>query len=73
MPDRLLGRVGAAGALVTWGSIPLGLLAAGYLMQGLGARATFLVLGGVFTVVAVAAVSAGVIRRAARLEAMIPE
>jgi predicted MFS family arabinose efflux permease len=72
VPDRLLGRVGAAGSLVTWGSIPLGLLSAGYLIQSFGARATFLVLGGVFTVVAVAAVSARVIRQASRLEAMIP-
>lgn len=64
VPDRLLGRVASAGALVTWGSIPLGSLAAGYLLAGLGARWTFVVLGGVFTVVGIAAVSAGPIRRA---------
>jgi MFS family permease len=68
VPDRLLGRVQSAGSLVTWGSIPLGSLAAGYLIQGLGARSTFLVLGAVFTVVALAAVSARVIRQAASLE-----
>ena len=73
VPDRLLGRVGAAGSLVTWGSIPLGTLTAGYLAQDVGARATFLVLGGVFNVVAVAAVSARVIRRATRLEVMMHE
>jgi MFS family permease len=68
VPDRLLGRVQSAGSLVTWGSIPLGSLAAGYLTQDLGARSTFLVLGAVFTVVALAAVSARVIRQAATLE-----
>ncbi|HEX6788001.1 MAG TPA: hypothetical protein VF091_02070 [Gaiellaceae bacterium] len=48
-------------------------LGAGYLTPGIGARATFLVLGVVFTVVAVAATSARVIRQAAGLEEMIPE
>jgi hypothetical protein len=68
VPDRLLGRVASAGALVTWGSIPLGSLAAGYLIEGLGARETFVVLGGVFTVVGIAAVSARPIRSATMTE-----
>jgi MFS family permease len=68
VPDRLLGRVQSAGSLATWGSIPLGSLAAGYLTQSLGARATFVVLGGVFTAVALTAVCARVIRHASTLE-----
>ncbi|HZS23375.1 MAG TPA: MFS transporter [Gaiellaceae bacterium] len=72
VPDRLLGRTQSAGAVVTWGTIPLGSLAAGFLTQDLGARATFVVLGGIFTVVGIAAVSARVIRQASRLDAMMP-
>ena len=68
VPDRLLGRVASVGSLVTWGTIPLGSLAAGYLLAGIGARGTFVVLGAVFTVVGVAAVSARPIRRATMLE-----
>src|SRR5581483_1464209 len=71
VPDRLLGRVQSAGSLVTWGSIPLGSLAAGYLTESLGARWTFVVLGCVFTAVALAAVSARVIRQAATLTAPV--
>jgi MFS family permease len=67
VPDRLLGRVGSAGRLVTWGTIPLGSLAAGYLIEGVGARATFLVLACVFVVVGVAALAARSIRSASML------
>lgn len=69
VPDRLLGRVQSAGALVTWGAIPLGSLAAGFLTQDVGARPTFLVLGAILGAVAVAAASARVIREATRLDA----
>jgi MFS family permease len=64
VPDRLLGRVQSAGALVSWGTIPLGALAAGFLLEALGARPTFLVLAGIFVVVAVGATSARTIRQA---------
>jgi predicted MFS family arabinose efflux permease len=67
VPDRLLGRVGSAGRLVTWGTIPLGSLAAGYLIEGVGARRTFLVLACVFVVVGIAAVAARSIRSATML------
>jgi MFS family permease len=43
-PDRLLGRVRSATKLVAWGSIPLGILVAGYLASALGARPTLIVL-----------------------------
>jgi predicted MFS family arabinose efflux permease len=43
-PDRLLGRVRSAARVVTWGSIPLGTLAGGFLAAAFGAQATLLVL-----------------------------
>jgi MFS family permease len=64
VPDRLLGRVQSAGALVAWGTIPLGTLAAGFLLEALEARGTFLVLAGIFLVVALAASAARSIRNA---------
>jgi MFS family permease len=70
VPDRLLGRVQSAGALVSWGALPLGVLAGGFLIEGLGTRPTFLVLAGVFFVVAVGATSANVIRNAPRIESL---
>jgi MFS family permease len=70
VPDRLLGRVSSAGSLVSWGAIPLGSLAAGFLTEGIGAHSTFLVLAGIFTVVAAAATSARTIRNAPRLESL---
>jgi MFS family permease len=62
VPDRLLGRVQSAGALVSWGTLPLGVLAGGFLIEALGPRSTFLVLAGIFTMVAIGATSARVIR-----------
>jgi predicted MFS family arabinose efflux permease len=54
-PNRLLGRVRSAARLVTWGSIPLGTLAGGFLAAAFGARATLLVLTAVMCGVAAAA------------------
>lgn len=54
-PDRLLGRVRSAARLVTWGSIPLGALAGGFLASAFGARATLLILTAIMCGVAVAA------------------
>jgi MFS family permease len=71
VPDRLLGRVQSAGSLVSWGTIPLGALAGGFLIEGLGTRPTFLVLAGIFLVVAVGATSARVIREAPRIDALL--
>jgi MFS family permease len=70
VPDRLLGRVQSAGALVSWGTLPLGALAGGFLIEALGPRSTFLVLAGIFLVVAIGATSARVIRNAPRIEAL---
>lgn len=51
-PDRLLGRVRSVTKLVAWGSIPLGILVAGFVASALGARQTLLVLAGVMLTVA---------------------
>ena len=54
-PDRLLGRVRSAARLVTWGSIPLGTLAGGFLAEAFGAQPTLLILTGIMSGVAAAA------------------
>lgn len=56
-PDRLLGRVRSAARMVTWGSIPLGTLAGGFLAGALGAQPTLLILTGLMCGVAAAASS----------------
>jgi predicted MFS family arabinose efflux permease len=70
VPDRLLGRVQSAGALVSWGTIPLGSLAAGFLLEIISAQATFLVLAGLFVLIALGATSARVIRTAPRVDSL---
>ena len=71
VPDRLLGRVQSAGALVGWGTIPLGSLAAGLLIEGTGTRTSFLILAAIFLVTAIAATSAKVMRNAPRVETLL--
>jgi predicted MFS family arabinose efflux permease len=55
VPDRLLGRVGSVVLLVAWGTIPLGAISAGFLLEGFGAVTSMLVLAGVSVAVAVGA------------------
>jgi predicted MFS family arabinose efflux permease len=55
VPDRLLGRVGSVVLLVAWGTIPLGSISAGFLLEGFGAVTSMLVLAGVSFAVAVGA------------------
>jgi hypothetical protein len=55
VPDRLLGRVGSVILLVAWGTIPLGAISAGFLLEGLGAVTAMLVLAGVSVAVALGA------------------
>jgi MFS family permease len=71
VPDRLLGRVQSAGGLVSWGVIPLGSLAAGFLIEGAGTRKSFLVLAAIFLVTAIAATAAKPIRDAPRIESLL--
>jgi MFS family permease len=62
VPDRLLGRVGSVVLLVAWGTIPLGAISAGFLLEGLGAVTTMLVLAGVNVAVALGASLARTVR-----------
>jgi MFS family permease len=67
-PDRLRGRVGGVQGLVAWGSIPLGSLVGGLLLQWLGGTPATLTLAGVMLVIAVAASLSPAIRHAPRLD-----
>jgi MFS family permease len=71
VPDRLMGRVASAGGLVSWGTLPLGALAGALLIEAIGARSTFVVLAGIFFVVAIAATSARVIREVPPVESLL--
>jgi len=73
VPDRLQARTQSAARLVAWGTIPLGSLAAGFLLQALGAIASFLVLAGVSLGVAVAATATRVVRHAPQVEALLAD
>jgi hypothetical protein len=53
----------AAAGLVTWGSIPLGALAGGFLAAAFGAQTTLLILTGIMCGVAAAATLARGIRQ----------
>jgi predicted MFS family arabinose efflux permease len=55
VPDRLLGRVGSFILLVAWGTIPLGAISAGFLLEAFGAVTSMLLLAGVSFAVAVGA------------------
>jgi predicted MFS family arabinose efflux permease len=55
VPDRLLGRVGSVILLVAWGTIPLGAISAGFLLEAFGAATSMLVLAGVSFAVAIGA------------------
>ena len=68
MPDRLLGRVGSVILLVAWGTIPLGAISAGFLLEGLGADKTLLVLAGVNLAVALGATLARTVRNVPPVE-----
>ncbi|MDP9866645.1 MULTISPECIES: MFS transporter [Streptosporangium] len=47
VPDRLLGRYGAAARLLTWGTLPIGAGLAGLLAEIMGLTGTFAVFAGV--------------------------
>ncbi|HEY8629293.1 MAG TPA: hypothetical protein VIL73_01950, partial [Gaiellaceae bacterium] len=56
---------------VSWGTLPLGVLAGGFLIEALGPRSTFLVLAGIFTVVAIGATSSRVIREVPPVDSLL--
>jgi MFS family permease len=71
VPDRLLARTQSASLVVAWGAIPLGQLAAGFLLQSLGAANTLLVLAGANVALAAAAAASSSIRNARRVEELL--
>lgn len=73
VPDRLQARTQSAARLVAWGTIPLGSLAAGFLLQTVGTTTSFLVLAGLSLGVATAATMTRVIRNAPQVEALLAE
>ena len=72
VPDRLLGRVGSVILLVAWGTIPLGAIAAGVLLEELGAVSSMLVLGGVSLAVALGATLTRTVRNVPPVEELAP-
>jgi MFS family permease len=45
VPDELMGRVGAAGRLISWGTYPLGAVLGGWIAEAIGLRAPFIICG----------------------------
>jgi predicted MFS family arabinose efflux permease len=68
VPDRLLARVQSAALVVAWGMTPLGSLAAGLLLEAIGAVTSLLVLAAVSGAVAVCATLVPAVRRAPEIE-----
>ena len=66
-PDRLLGRVASAEVLVAYGAIPLGSLAAGFLLSSIGATKTAMALSAFMLLLAVSATWSRAIRGAPAL------
>lgn len=63
VPDRLQGRIRSTARLIAWGTIPLGSLNAGLLLESVGSSGTLLALAGMAVVVAVGASASPAIRR----------
>ena len=72
VPDRLQGRVGSVILLVAWGTIPLGAIAAGVMLETLGAVESMLVIAGVNLAVAVGAIAARTVRTVPPVEELRP-
>jgi predicted MFS family arabinose efflux permease len=68
VPDRLLGRVGSVILLVAWGTIPLGAISAGFLLEQFGAVMSMLVLAGVSFAVALGATLTRTVRNVPPVE-----
>jgi predicted MFS family arabinose efflux permease len=63
VPDRLLGRVGSVIYLVAWGTVPLGTICAGFLLDAFGTVEAMLVVAAVSLAVAVGATVARTVRQ----------
>jgi predicted MFS family arabinose efflux permease len=73
VPDRLQARTASAARLIAWGPIPLGSLAAGFLLEAVGAIKSFLVLGGISVAVALAATLTRAVRTAPPVEVLLAQ
>jgi predicted MFS family arabinose efflux permease len=71
VPDELMARVRSVSAVVGWGTIPLGSLAAGILAQGLGASRALLVIAAVMALVTVSCTVPRVIRQAPSIDELL--
>ena len=71
-PEPLLGRVASAELLVAYGAIPLGSLAAGFLLEWIGGTGTALAIAGFMLALAIAATVSPAVRAAPRLSARGP-
>ena len=71
-PDELQGRTLGAARLVAWGTIPLGTLAGGLLIEALGAGNTFVVLAAGMALIALASTASRTVRRPPELPAAEP-
>jgi MFS family permease len=49
VPGELMGRVGAAGRLISWGTYPLGAVLGGWIAEAIGLRAPFIICGVLLT------------------------
>jgi predicted MFS family arabinose efflux permease len=71
VPDELRGRVGSAAALIGWGAMPLGSLAAGFLITAIGGTRTSLVLAAGMLLIAIVATTRADIRHVAPLSSLL--
>jgi hypothetical protein len=71
VPDRLLARVGSAALVLAWGAIPLGQLTAGLLLEHIGGVKTILVVAALSASVGLAASVSRAIRTAPRAEELL--
>lgn len=49
VPGELMGRVGAAGRLLSWGTYPVGAILGGWIAETIGLRAPFVICGALLT------------------------
>jgi predicted MFS family arabinose efflux permease len=71
-PDRLQGRVTAVQALLSFGLRPFGLLATGFLLDGIGGRGTIAVVAAWTLAIAILSTLSPALRRPPRLVAAAP-
>jgi MFS family permease len=68
VPDELQGRVRSVATLISFSTMALGPLLAGYLLEGIGGDATFVVIGGYALVVALVGMMSASLRHFPRAD-----